>query len=133
MNRTNHYPPSSESAAVYEERREEKMRELVNVRFHERRTAIIEGEATALRHIENDVLTFFADSGKLKELIKTALSDSNEHTGRDLLRLIKDVMYDDAQREIEAEFEVKPSRRPLGDSTVSALKAVEQALKGIKK
>lgn len=122
-----------ERAAIEAEQYEEALRKLAAEKFNARRHAITTGDQVAMRNVENDLLTYFADSGKLKILIEFAFMQSYDTTGRVLLQTIKDMMYDEAIAEAKAELEAKPSRRPLGDSTVAALNAVEQALKHIGK
>ncbi len=118
---------------IQQEQYEEALRKLAEEKFSARRFDIYNREPMALRNIENDLLTHFADSGKLKEIIAMSFTRSVSETGHALNEAIRNLMYDDAIEEAKRELETKPSRKPLGDSTVAALAAVEKALAGIKK
>lgn len=122
-----------ERAAIEAEQYEEALRKLADEKYNARRFSIYQQDPVALRHAENDVLTYLADSGKLKELIVHSLTTTTLRLGVEIDQILRDVFYNEAIREAEAELEAKPSRRPLGDSTVAALKAVEEALRHIKK
>lgn len=128
--RINCYPPRDTVTEV--ERREFRLRDLVQKKWLKRRDEIAAGDMTAIRAAKNDLMTYFMDSQELESLILSAVTNPSNTTGREFLRVLKAMITAEATTEAEMELGPKPSRRPLGTSTVAGLDALGDALASLK-
>jgi len=122
--RINCYPPRQ--AVTEEERVKLRLQDRVQKIWRARRDEVAAGDEVALRNLENDLLTHFADTGELRLLLRVLFTNSSDFTGRELMRIVKGMILADAEVQARADLQ-PPSRRPLGASTVAALDAVALA------